>query len=132
MENPIPSSPVPPPPPTSPSDFEKNGRTWAMLCHLTALAGMIIPFGNIFGPLIIWLIKKNEFPVVDEQGKEALNFNISVTIYLLVSLVLIIVCIGYLLLIGIGIAALVFTIIAAVKASNGEQFRYPLTIRFIK
>jgi hypothetical protein len=107
-------------------------RTWEMLCHLTALAGFIIPFGNIIGPLIIWQIKKNEFPSVDAHGKEALNFQISMMIYALVSFVLVFVVIGFFLLFAVAIANLVLVIIASIKANKGEAYRYPLTIRLIK
>src|ERR1035438_7123864 len=79
IEPPPPVTPVssPPPPPASP---ESQARMWNMLCHLSALAGFVIPFGNILGPLIIWQIKKNEFPSVDIHGKAALNFQITVII----------------------------------------------------
>jgi len=109
---------------------EKN---WAVLTHLSALSIFIgIPFGNIIGPLVMWLIKKDVFPFVDEQGKEALNFQISMTIYILISAILIVVLIGFILLPLCLICDLVFTIIAALKASDGEHYRYPLTIRFLK
>jgi uncharacterized Tic20 family protein len=106
-------------------------RTWDVLCHIAALAGFVVPFGNILGPLILWLIKRQEIPSVDAHGKESLNFQISVTIYLAVAAVLMLVLIGFFLMIGIAIASIVLVVIAAVKASNGELYRYPLTIRFI-
>lgn len=110
----------------------KEERTMAMLCHLSALAGFIIPFGNIVGPLIFWLINKDKMPYVDDQGKESLNFQITVTIASIISAVLIVVLIGFLLIFAVLIFWLIFTIIASVKASNGEYYRYPLTIRLIK
>ncbi len=119
-------SSVPPPVNT------KDQNTWAMLCHLSALAGFVIPLGNILGPLVIWLIKKDEFPLVADQGKEALNFQISMTIYYIVAAILIIVLIGILLLIGLALFSLIFTIIAMVKANEGTAYRYPMCIRFIK
>lgn len=106
-------------------------RQWAFFAHLSALAGLVFPFGNIIGPLIIWQIKKEQMAFVADQAKEALNFQITVTIALLVSFVLFIVVIGLLLAPIIGIAALVLTIIAAVKANNGEQYRYPFTLRLV-
>jgi len=109
----------------------RDERMWGMFCHLSALAGYIIPFGSIVGPLIIWSLKKDEFPFVDEQGKEALNFQISMFIYLVISAILIIVVIGILLLIALGIFQLIMIIIASVKANNGESFRYPLSIKFL-
>jgi len=111
---------------------EKEARTWAMLCHLGALAGYIIPFGHIIAPLVIWLIKKDESPLVDDQGKESLNFQISLTIYAIVAGLLTLVVIGFILLIALGIFDLIFVIIAAIKANSGEKYRYPLCIRFIK
>ncbi|MFQ6115959.1 MAG: DUF4870 domain-containing protein [bacterium] len=110
---------------------ESQERTWATLCHLGALAGFIIPFGNIIAPLVIWLVKKDESPFVDDQGKESLNFQISMTIYFLVAVLLVLILIGIPLLIVLGIFEIVMVVIAAVKASNGEKYRYPVTIRFI-
>lgn len=110
---------------------EKQERMWAMLCHLTALAVFVFPLGNIIGPLIIWLIKKEESEFVNDQGKESLNFQISFTIYCLVAALLIIVVIGIILLIALGIAFLILVIIASIKANDGEKYRYPLTLRLI-
>lgn len=103
-----------------------------MLCHLLALSGLIVPFGNIIGPLVIWLIKKETMPFVDDQGKESLNFQISVTIAMFIAGLLVFVFIGMLLLPVIGIAALVLTIIGGIKANDGVYHRYPFTIRLIK
>lgn len=109
-----------------------QARQWGMFAHLSALAGFLIPFGNVLRPLIIWQIKKNEFAFVDDQGKEALNFQITVAIAVLVSFVLTLILIGVLLLFAVGIAALVFSIIAALKANEGERYRYPFALRLIK
>jgi len=111
---------------------EAQEKTWGMLAHLSALAGFIIPFGNIIGPLIIWLIKKDESSFVNDQGKESLNFQISITIYCIVSAILILLVIGIFLLIGLGIFSIVMIILGAVKANSGEKFKYPLSIRFIQ
>ena len=111
---------------------QKDERTFGMLCHLLALAGYVIPFGNIIGPLIIWLIKKDEYPFVDDQGKQSLNFQISMMIYAIVSAVLMLVIIGFFLLIAVGIVNLVLVIMASMKANQGEAYRYPLAIEFIK
>ena len=116
-----------------PQDTNKQALNWAMLCHLSALSLYIgIPFGNILGPLIIWLMKKDEYPLVEKNGKESLNFQISVTIYGIICGLLIFVFIGFLLLPTLMIIQLVLTIIAAVKTSDGEHYRYPFTIRLIK
>ena len=112
---------------------EKQERTWAMLCHLGAFAGFILPaFGNIIGPLVFWLIKRDESDLVDDQGKESLNFQISMAIYFIGAGILTLVVIGFVLLVGLGIFFIVMVIMASVKANSGERFRYPLTIRFIK
>lgn len=110
-----------------------NARTWEMLCHLSALASLIgVPFGNIIGPLVIWLLKKDEVPGVDAHGKESLNFQLSMTIYMAVAGLLIFIFIGIFLLIGLMILDLVFVIIASIKTNEGEAYQYPMTIRFIK
>ena len=111
----------------------KEEQNWAMYCHLAALAGFVVPFGNVLGPLVVWLIKKDTMPLVDQHGKEALNFQITVSIAILVCIPLVFVIIGIPLLFAIGLAALILTIMAAVKVSNGEfDYKYPLTIRLLK
>ena len=114
-------------------EIDKDTRMWAMICHLAALAGLVVPVvGCIIGPLVVWQIKKEEFPFVDEQGKEAVNFQISILIYGIVAGLLCFACVGIILLPAVVIFDLIFMLIAAVKANNGEHYRYPLTIRFIK
>jgi len=118
-----------------PQEINKDARMWAMFCHLAGLAGFVIPIilSGIIAPLIIWQIKKDDHPFIDENGKEALNFQICIGIYEFVSFLLIFVfCIGAFLLPVVAIFDLVCLLIAAVKANNGESFHYPLTIRFIK
>lgn len=113
-------------------EIKKEERNWAMLCHLAGLAMYVaIPFGHIIGPLVIWLVKKDEFPFVDEQGKEALNFQISMTLYFFLAGFMILVVIGVILLPVLFVVQVIFIIIAAVKASDGESYQYPFTIRFI-
>ncbi len=122
-----------PQPPLQQTPVEKDARTWGMFCHLAALAAFVgIPFGNILGPLVIWLIKKNDYPFVDQQGKSALNFQISMAIYAIIPFLLVFVVIGIPLLIALGVADLIMVILAAVKANNGESYKYPLSIKFIK
>ena len=112
---------------------EKQANTWAMFCHLSALAIFIaIPFGNIIVPLIIWLLKKDEFPVVDEHGKESLNFQISMTIYGAVAGLLCFAVIGFVLVPVVLVADIVLIITATVKANQGESYQYPFAIKFIK
>ena len=106
--------------------------SWPVLCHVAGLAGYLgIPFGNIAGPLIVWLVKRAEDPAVDAHGKEALNFQISWTIYAMVSGLLMFVVVGFVLLPVVYVSGLVLTIIGALKASKGEPYRYPLTIRLV-
>jgi len=130
-------------PPTSGSPSAEE-RQWALFAHLSALVGGILTsgwagsLGCFIGPLIIWLVKKDTMPFVNDQGKEALNFNITVGIIFLALFLLTIVTLGIgalitlPLMVIVGIAWLVFTIIAAIKANNGEAYRYPLTLRLIK
>ena len=130
---PPPAAPPPEAPPAAAAgDISQDQRQFAMFTHLSALVGIIIPFGNIIGPLVMWQIKKNEMPFVDDQGKEAVNFQITVTIAMLICFVLIFVVIGVLLMPLVGLAALIFTIIAGIKANEGVTYRYPATIRLIK
>ena len=111
---------------------QQRDRPWVILCHLTALTLFIgIPFGNVIGPLVVWLLKKGDSNAVDAHGKEALNFQISMTIYALLAGLSLFVIIGVVLLPLALIANLVFIIVASIKASNGELYRYPLTIRLI-
>lgn len=115
------------------TNWDKQARTWGMICHLSALSVFIgIPFGNILGPLIVWLIKRNDHPFIDQQGKESLNFQISLLIYSTISAILVFVVVGIIFLIFLGILDVVAVIITSIKASDGEHFRYPLTIRFLK
>ncbi|MHC4213025.1 MAG: DUF4870 domain-containing protein [Planctomycetota bacterium] len=106
---------------------------WSMFCHLAGLATYLgIPFGGLIAPLIIWQIKKDDHPFIDANGKEAVNFQISIYIYIVISIILIPVVIGFFLLFAVGIFNLVCLIIAGVKANNGESYQYPLCKRFIK
>lgn len=103
-----------------------------MAAHLSALAGHFIPFGHIFGPLIVWLIKRDSSEFIDDQGKEALNAQISFTIYFAVCIALMIVVIGFVLFPLVWLADLIFIIIAAVSANEGKRYRYPLILRLVK
>jgi uncharacterized Tic20 family protein len=141
LRTPPPISPAQPPQPLPPAlpVTESQARTWNMLCHLSALSGYVIPFGNVIGPLLVWQIKKNEIPSVEEHGKAALNFQLTVLIALFASIIamvaLWIVCIGVLFIpvvVAIGICGIVFAIIAGIKANNGEPYRYPWSLTLIK
>ena len=110
----------------------KDERTWAMLSHFSVLCMFIFPFGNILAPLIIWLIKKEEMSFVEDQAKEVLNFQISMTIYLLISGILCFILIGIPFVIGLGIFNVIITIIAGIKANDGISYRYPINLKLIK
>ena len=115
------------------AQVSKDEQNWAMGCHLAALSGFVIPLGNIVGPLVVWLIKKDTMPLVDQHGKESLNFQITVLIAFVICLVLTLVLIGVVLMFVVGIGALVLTIMAAVKVSNGQfDYKYPFTLRLVK
>ncbi|MFC7391435.1 DUF4870 domain-containing protein [Scopulibacillus cellulosilyticus] len=111
----------------------KNETTAALFVHLSAFSTFIgIPFGNLIGPLVLWLIFRNQSGLVDENGKEAVNFQISFMIYFIISGILCLILIGFLLLAVAGVLWFIYVIIATVRAGEGKVYRYPLTIRFIK
>ncbi|MBA3831314.1 MAG: DUF4870 domain-containing protein [Chthoniobacterales bacterium] len=110
-----------------------NSRTWCVLCHASALLGLFFHFlGHIFGPLIVWVLKRGDGADIDAHGKESLNFQLSMLIYDAVALILCIVLIGIPILLLLWVLNTVLVIVASIKASEGELYRYPLTIRFIK
>ena len=110
----------------------QDERTWGMLAHLTAFSGFLIPFGNIIAPLIVWLVKRDQSQFVGDQGKESLNFNISVLLAGAVCAVLVFVFIGILMGVALFFYWLAMTIVAGIKASEGIRYRYPFTLRLIK
>jgi len=106
--------------------LKSDEKTMGMLCHLLAI------FTGFLGPLIIWLIKKDDSPFVNDQGKEALNFQITVLIAMLISGLLSTICIGIPLAIAVTVLNLVFCIMGTVKTSGGEAYHYPYSLRLIK
>jgi uncharacterized Tic20 family protein len=149
-----PQDPVPPQQPPAPAmpvvaTEERGGvsgdeRQWAMLAHLSALLGYIVTSGwagsagGFLGPLIVWMMKKDTMPFVDQQAKEALNFSITIciafaTLWMFGIMTL---GIGFLialpLMLVVGLYALVYTIIASMKAYEGVPYRYPIALRPIK
>ncbi len=132
-----------PPPAPATEGISAEERQWAMFAHLSALLGGLLTsvvggWGTFVGPLVIWLIKKDTMPFVGDQGKEALNFNITVAIIAVAMSLLSVVTFGIGLIIAVpvlivvGIAWLVLTIIATIKANEGQYYRYPFAIRLIK
>ena len=111
---------------------DKDERLLGMLSHLTAFAGFVVPFGNIVGPLVLYLAKKDESEFVADQARESLNFQITATIALVLSIILMIALVGFITTPILGIAWLVLTIVGGIKANDGERYRYPLNVRFVK
>ena len=126
------SYPQPSPNPASISTIA-NVRTWCAFIHASALLGVIFHFpGHLLGPLILWLIKRDDSPELDAHGKEAVNFQISMLIYNVVAAIFCLVLVGFAFLAILWILNAVFVIIAAIQASDGKFYRYPMTIRFIQ
>ena len=119
-------------PADTPMAVDGESRTWGMLCHLSALSAYVTGLGGILGPLIVWLVKKDSLPFVDDQGKESLNFQISMLIYHLIGAALLL-CffIGIPVLIVLSAMNIVLIIGASAKANRGEAYRYPFTLRLI-
>ncbi|HNY27398.1 MAG TPA: DUF4870 domain-containing protein [Candidatus Sumerlaeota bacterium] len=112
--------------------MSKEEKTMGMLCHLAGLAGCVVPVvGNIVGPLVVWLLKKDTMPFVEEQGREALNFQITLSIAWAIGFVLTFVFIGIFVLMALYVVNLVFAIIAAIKANDGISYRYPFALRIL-
>ena len=117
---------------TSAMPVESRERNWAMVAHLSGLALYTgIPFGNVLGPLVVWLLKKDDSSFVADQAKEALNFQLSLTLYTLIAFVLLFFLVGLFAFPVLLAAHIVFSIVGAVQASEGKVYRYPLTIRFV-
>ena len=110
----------------------REARQWAMFCHFSAFLGMWFPFGSLIGPLILWQMKRESDPFIDDQGKEALNFQITVAIASAICYVLMFILIGFALLGLVLIGAVVLVVIAGVKANDDVVYRYPFTWRPIK
>lgn len=113
-----------------PSAVDRQTRQWATVLHLSQFAGYVAPIAGFLAPIVIWIVKKDESPEIDAHGREVLNWLISLVIYFVVSGLLCMVLIGIPLVMILGVLAVVFPIIAAVKASDGVLWRYPLTMRF--
>ena len=116
----------------SAADIERDTRLWGMILHLSMLAGHAVPYAGLVVPIVIWQIKKNELPGLDTHGKNAVNWIISFIIYSVVCFLLVFVVIGIPMWIVLGVLGLIFPIIAAIKANNGEYWKYPLSITFLK
>lgn len=102
-----------------------------MFTHLSSFAGHLFPFANIFVPLILWSVKKDQMPFVNDQGKEAMNFQITMTLAMIVAVISFFFIVGIILVPAVWLFDVIVTIIAAVKANEGVAYRYPLCIRFV-
>ncbi len=114
------------------ADSTVEARRLAVFCHLAGFAGFIIPFGGVIGPLAMWIANRESHPFVDQQGREALNFQLSLLVYMLLSFALVLILIGLLMIPLLFVFQICMMVIAAVRVSDGQDFRYPLTLRFIR
>lgn len=131
--NPFSSIPMLDSGPLTPEAVDKQTRQWGALLHLSQLLGYsALPIAGLVAPILIWQFKKDQLPQLDEHGRNATNWIISSTIYAVVSAILLLVLIGIPMLFGVLICCLIFPIIAAIKANNGEVWKYPMTIEFLK
>lgn len=112
-------------------DVSSDERTWGVLTHAAAFAGFAVPFGNILGPLVVWLVKKDESRFLDANGKQALNFQITWTVLIGISLLTLLVGIGLLIVPVVMLAWLIFVVLAMVRASEDQVYDYPLTIDLV-
>lgn len=125
------------PPPVTVPLSAKDERMWAMFCHLSSLSMYLgIPFGNLLGPVVIWMMQRDKSALVDDQGKEVVNFQLTMTIAFAAALVLAVTVIGLFVAVpafaALPVVQILFTVLGAMKANEGVAYRYPLTIRFIK
>ena len=111
---------------------ERDERMFATFAHLGMIAGFVFPLGNIIVPLVIWLTQRDKSDFVDVHAKEALNWQLTVTILAFGGVILLFLIIGIPLLIMLGLACLVFSIIGAIKANEGKMYEYPFNLRIIK
>jgi uncharacterized Tic20 family protein len=117
---------------SAPASLGQQTRQWAFFLHISQLAGFVVPLAGLIAPIVIWQLKKDELPGLDAHGKNVVNWIISEIIYLMVSVLLVFVVIGIPLLIALGVCGIVFPILGAIKANNGEVWKYPLAITFLK
>ena len=108
----------------------KETCTWAMILHFSVFTGYLVPMAGLIVPILIWQLKKDELPGLDEHGKNVTNFLLSIFIYAIISLVLCLIGIGFALLLILSVVAVIFPIIGGIKASSGEVWRYPFMIKF--
>lgn len=116
-----------------PGDIPRNERQWAAFAHLSALLILILPpFGGVLGPLVVWILRKDEMPFVRQEGRESLNFQITVLIAVAVSGALTLVLVGFLLLPVVALVDFVLVVVATLQAADGRPYRYPISLRLIQ
>ncbi len=113
----------------SSGELTADDKQWAMFCHLSCLAGFIFPGGNIIGPLVCWMMKKENSPFVDYHGKESLNFQLNLMVAILICMFTII---GIPVAMVLGVVGLIMPVMAGMKANEGEYYEYPYIVRVIK
>jgi uncharacterized protein len=114
------------------TDLDKETKTWAMILHLSLLSGLVVPMAGLIVPIIIFIVKKESLPGLEPHAYTVFNWMISAVIYAVVSIVLMFILIGFLTMFALVILSIVFPIIGGIKASEGEVWPYPLSIRFFK
>lgn len=112
-------------------DPSSDERNWAALAHVSGFAGLFVPFGNVLGPLLVWLLKREESGFVDDSGREALNFQLTWTVLLLLAIGSVFVGVGLLLVPVLALAWVILIVLATVRASEGEVYDYPLTVDLV-
>lgn len=112
------------------NSFDAN--QFALFVHLSSFVGFLIPFANIFLPLILWTIKRKESEYIDYHGKEVINFQISVLIWIIISIIAMLLLVGFVMIVVVFFASIILPIIGGIAAHNGERYRYPFCFRFIK
>ena len=118
------------PTPQQANSTERDARMWAMLLHLSLFAGYLVPFAGLIAPIVIWQVQKDSMPEIDAHGKVVANWIISHIIYFAISILLVFVVIGIPLVIVLSVLMIVFPIVGCIKASNGEVWSYPMSIKF--
>lgn len=114
-------------------EIPKEERQWAAFAHLAALFMLVLPpVGGFLGPLVVWILKKDDMPFVREQGRESLNFQITILIALGIAAVLMLVLIGFVLLPIIALINFVLVVVATLQVSDGRPYRYPFNLRLIQ
>jgi len=113
-------------------DVSTEEKNLAVIMHLSILAGILIPFVGLLIPVVIWALKKNESPYVDDQGKEVINFIINIFIAGIIIGILCLIIIGFILIVPLALFLIIMPIVAAVKCGDGTYYKYPLIFKFIK